>query len=70
MSNPIFNQFGNNPINDGGISQLIQEARNFKQNFKGNPREEVEKLMKSGQMSQADFNRLSQIANSIVGMMK
>ncbi len=70
MSNPIFNQFGNNPINDGGISQLIQDARNFKQNFKGNPREEVEKLMRSGQMSQADFNRLSQIANNIVGMMK
>lgn len=70
MSNPIFNQFGNTPLNDGGISQLIQDARNFKQNFKGNPREEVEKLMKSGQMSQADFNRLSQIANNIVGMMK
>ena len=70
MNNPIFNQFGNQPINDGGISQLIQDARNFKQNFKGNPREEVERLMKSGQMSQADFNRYSQIANQIIGMMK
>lgn len=70
MSNPIFNQFGNQPINDGGILQLIQDAKNLKQNFKGNPRQEVERLMSSGQMSQADFNRFSQIANQIIGMMK
>lgn len=70
MANPIYNQFGNQPMDDGGLSQLIQDARDFKQNFKGNPRQEVERLMRSGQMSQADFNRLSQMANRIVGLMK
>lgn len=69
MANPLFNQFGNQPIDDG-LSQLIQDARDFRQNFKGNPRQEVERLVRSGQMSQADFNRFSQIANRIVGMMK
>ena len=70
MANPIYNQFGNQPINDGGISQLIQDARSFKQNFKGNPRQEVERLLQTGQMSQTDFNRFSQIANQIMSMFK
>lgn len=63
MGNPLFNQFGNqnNDINDF-INQIID----FKKNFTGNPKQEVEKLLQSGQMSQSEFNQLSQIANQIL----
>lgn len=66
MSNSIFNQFGrqNNPL-----EQLAQQARDFQKQFKGNPREEVQRLLNSGELSQADFNRYSQIAQQVVQIM-
>ena len=63
MGNPLFNQFGNQNNN---MSDLINQIMDFKKNFTGNPKEEVEKLLQSGQMSQQQFNQLSQIANQIL----
>ena len=66
MSNSLFNQFGrqNNPF-----EQLAQQARDFRRQFSGNPRQEVERLLQTGAMSQQDFNRYSQIAQQVVQMM-
>jgi hypothetical protein len=66
MSNSLYNQFGkqNNPI-----EQLAQQARDFKKQFNINPRQEVERLLKTGQMSQAQFNQFSQIAQQVVQFM-
>ena len=64
MANPLFNQFGgqqNNPI-----QQLVTNARQLKQTIQ-NPRAEVERLLQTGAMSQAQFNQFSQIAQQIVG---
>jgi hypothetical protein len=48
------------------MSQLVTEARRLKQTMQ-NPRAEVERLLQTGQMSQQDFNKYSQIAQQIVG---
>lgn len=66
MSNSLYNQFGrqNNPL-----EQLAQQARDFRKQFSGNPRQEVERLLQTGQLSQADFNRYSQIAQQVAHMM-
>ena len=66
MSNSLFNQFGrqNNPL-----EQLAQQARDFRRQFSGNPRQEVERLLQTGAMSQSDFNRYSQIAQQVVQIM-
>lgn len=65
MANPLFNSFGNmNPF-----QQLIHDARKFRDSFKGNPREEVERLLNSGQMTQEQFNHFSQIAQQVVQAM-
>lgn len=63
MGNPLFNQFGNQNNN---MNNLINQIMDFKKNFTGNPKQEVEKLLSSGQMSQSEFNQLSQIANQIL----
>lgn len=65
MGNPLFNQFA--PKNQ--FQDIIQEAQNFKNQFKGNPKEEVQKLLNQGVMSQNDFNRLMPIAQQISAMM-
>lgn len=64
MANPLFNQFGVQQVNP--MQQLVEDARKLKQTMQ-NPRAEVERLLQSGQMSQSQFNQLSQIAQQIVG---
>ena len=65
MANPLYNAMKqNNPL-----EQLAQQARDFRKQFSGNPREEVQKLLNSGEMSQADFNRYSQIAQQVMQVM-
>lgn len=63
MGNPLFNQFGNQNNN---MNDFINQIMNFKKSFTGNAKQEVEKLLQSGQMSQQQFNQLSQIANQIL----
>ena len=64
MANPIYDQFGGQQTNP--MQQLVADARKLRQTMQ-NPRAEVERLLQTGQMSQQDFNRYSQIAQQIVG---
>ena len=48
------------------MAQLVADARKLRQTMQ-NPRAEVERLVQTGQMSQSQFNQLSQIAQQIVG---
>ena len=66
MPNPIYNSMANQ---NNPFMQIMQEAQNLKNTFKGNPREEVQRLLNSGEMSQSDFNRYSQIAQQVMQMM-
>lgn len=64
MANPLFNQFGNNQ--NTPMSQFMIDFNRLKQTI-SNPKQMVESLLQSGQMSQDQFNRLSQMANQIMG---
>ena len=64
MANPLFNALGSQQMNP--MAQLVADARKLRQTMQ-NPRAEVERLMQTGQMSQAQFNQYAQIAQQIVG---
>ena len=65
MANPLYNMFGGNaPINP--IAQLVRDAKAFRKSFTGNPKDEVQRLLNSGQMSQQQFNQFSQIAQQVL----
>lgn len=64
MSNPLFSALGGQQMNP--MAQLVADARKLRQTMQ-NPRAEVERLMQTGQMSQAQFNQYAQIAQQIVG---
>ncbi|MBO5854384.1 MAG: hypothetical protein J6Q61_06575 [Bacteroidales bacterium] len=66
MANPLFATMGNqvNPFAD-----IIRQAQELKQSFPGNPRDEVQRLLNSGAMSQSQFNEYSQIAQQVVQFM-
>lgn len=72
MSNPLFNVLGGNQpmMNDGGFSQFIAQVKQMQQTFQGDPRAEVQRLLNSGQMTQQQFNQLSQMANQVVSLMR
>ena len=65
MANPIYDQFGGQKANNG-FSAFMDDFRRLQQTVK-NPRQEVERLLQSGAMSQQTFNSLAQQANQILG---
>ena len=67
MPNPLYGQFGVQQ-NNNGFSDFMNDFRRFQQTVK-NPKQEVERLLQSGAMSQQDFNRFGQMANQVMQMM-
>lgn len=67
MANPLFSQFGGQQPENNGFSNFMADFQRIQQTVK-NPRQEVERLLQSGAMSQQDFNRFGQMANQIMGM--
>ena len=65
MSNPLFNMMGGSQI-PGGIMQRFQQ---FRQAFTGDPRQQVQQLLNSGKVSQAQYNQAVQMANQLTHML-
>ena len=71
MPNPLFNALGGNklPTPMGQFQQMMQQFQQFQANFQGDPKKEVEKLLQSGQMSQAQLNQLQSMAQQFMSLM-
>lgn len=67
MANPLYQQLGGMAQNP--MTQMMSEFQKFKQNFCGDPQQEVQRLLNSGQMSQQQYNQLQQMANQMARMM-
>lgn len=65
--NPLFNQYGNQ--SNGSLGQFMSQLEQFKKTFSGNPRDEVQKMLNSGRLSQSQFNHYAQIANQLYKML-
>ena len=42
---------------------FVQRFNQFRQNYKGDPRQQVQQLLNSGQVSQEQYNRAVKMAN-------
>lgn len=64
MSNPFFNKFSQPVVPTGmqNFGNLLNQFNQFRQAFNGDPKAQVEQLLASGQMTQEQFNQLSQTA--------
>ena len=65
-TNPLFNALnaGQQPTNND-FSNFMADFQRLQQTVK-NPKQEVERLLQSGAMSQQDFNRFGQMANQML----
>lgn len=57
-------------MNQMNPMQMMQEFLKFKQSFRGDPKQEVMRLMNSGQMSQSQLNQLQGMAQQFMQMMQ
>lgn len=66
--NPIFQimNMSNKPNNNNNFLARFQQ---FRQNFTGDPRQQVEQMLQSGKVSQEQYNRAVQLANQFRNMM-
>ena len=71
MANQLFNLLGNNSASSPFINmqQMMGKLNQFRQSFQGDPKQQVQQLLNSGQMTQDQYNRLSQMATQIQNML-
>lgn len=65
MSNPLFNSMNSTPNNMNGFFQRLNQ---LKQTFKGDPRQQIQNMLNSGQVSQSDYNQAVNKAQQIMAM--
>ncbi len=68
MGNSIYNQ-----LHAGAPAQnnnIIQKLAEFKRTFSGDPRETIQRMLNSGQISQAQLNQYAKQADEIYKIFK
>lgn len=66
MNNSLFNILGPQRINQGNdFKQMLAQFNEFKSMFKGDPKQQVQSLLRSGQMSQEQFKQLAEQADQL-----
>ena len=65
MSNPLFQA-----LNQNSQGNMMSDFRRFMQQMQGrNPQEEINKLLRSGKISQSQLNQAQQMAGQMHGLM-
>lgn len=72
MGNPLFNamQGGSGAAMPGNMQGLLQRFSQFKQAFSGDARQQVQQLLNSGKVTQAQYNQAMQVANELAKLLK
>lgn len=72
MNNPFMAVLGGGQMSGpmGNFAQMVQQFNQFKANFKGDPKAEVEKLMQSGKLTQQQLNQLQQMAKQFQSLIQ
>lgn len=65
MANPLYNQMMNNQ----NQNNFLQRFNQFRQNFNGNPQQQIQQMLNSGKISQEQYNRAVQQAQNIMRML-
>ena len=58
----MFNPFAN-------ITQTMQQFEQFRQNFQGDPKQQVQNMLNSGQITQEQLNQIMPMAEQLYSMM-
>jgi len=68
--NPLYQMFGGMMQNNfGKFGNIVQQFQQFRNSFRGDPRQQVQQLLNSGKVSQEQYNQAVQMANQLQKMM-
>lgn len=65
MASNIFNLLGGQSALPPNMQAILSQFQQFKQGFKGDPREQIQQLLNSGRISQSQYNQAVQMANEL-----
>lgn len=69
MSNPFYQAMGGNVNPLGNFGQLVQKFQQFKTNFQGDPKAEVEKMLQRGALTQEQLNQAQAMARQFQNLL-
>lgn len=75
MQNPLMQFVGRGtgsmlPAPLGNMMNFMQEFNKFRSSFQGDPKQKVQELLKSGQMTQEQYAQYEQLAKQIMPFLK
>lgn len=70
MASPLYDILGGGSVPTNNMANMLQRFNQFRSTFNGDPKQVVQNLLNSGQMSQQQFNQLQQMASQFQKMMK
>lgn len=65
MPNYLFNQYNQNTQSDN----LLKQFEQFRNSFKGDARQQIQQMLNSGKITQAQYNEAVQKANALARML-
>lgn len=65
MPNYLFNQY-NKPTQ---YENMLKQFNQFRNSFKGDPKQQIQQMLNSGKISQAQYNDAVQKANALARML-
>lgn len=74
MPNSLYHMLGNNMPQMGGpfgnMMQMMQKYNEFKNTFQGDPQQQLQQMLNSGKISQAQLNQYVQMAKQFQQFLK
>lgn len=64
--NPLYQQMNNN----ANGNNMLQRFNQFRQNFKGDPQQQIQQMLNSGRITQQQYNNAVQMANQLMKFIK
>lgn len=68
--NPLYNLLNSGRGMPAQMSNVIQRFNQFRQNFRGDPRQQIQQMLNSGQVTQEQYNNAVQMANQFRQLLK
>lgn len=68
--NSIFSSQGTSKGVQNNQAQMIEQFNNFKNSFKGNPKQVVMNMLKNGQITNPQLQQVIQMAQQLKGILK
>ena len=65
MSNPFYGVLGGQNALPGNMNNLINRFKQFKRTFSGDPRQQIQQMLNSGQITQEQYNNAAQMATQL-----